>query len=104
MIFTAIIMTISYKVALYMSILLIAASVCICFKYAPVSHPNRPITNKQREKFRKRSVILLLFMSVITLAVMVGTSMYKAAFSCIIGMFCVSISLVAEIIRQKSLS
>lgn len=70
-------------------------------KYAPVEHPNRPVSKRKKKKFKRTGIILLtLFWIAAIVLTTLFTAIEKYALSIILGMFYVSISVVAEFYKQ----
>lgn len=70
-------------------------------KYAPVEHPNRPVSKRKKKKFKRTGIILLtLFWIAAIVLITLFTGIEKYALSIILGMFYMSISVVAEFYKQ----
>lgn len=85
----------------YLVIIIGVFSEVIAFIYAPVEHPNRPISERKKVKFKKIGVILLSLFWIVSIALTILFSGIESyALSIILGIFYVSISIVSEFYRQ----
>lgn len=82
--------TISAAISLIISIIII-------FKFAPVEHPNNPLSNKSRHKLRKRSIILLCIWS--ALCILLFFIRPGLAFYTVSGVSLSAASMLAEKIK-----
>ena len=75
----------------------------VTLKFAPVEHPNRPISKDEKIKFRKRSIVLVLVYSILAIILkMKVIHMEMLALSIAIGVFYVALSVVAEKIKRST--
>lgn len=95
--------TIPYEAVSYVIYILILLSNIVTLKFAPVEHPNRPISKDEKIKFRKRSIVLVLVYSILAIILkMKVIHMEMLALSIAIGVFYVALSVVAEKIKRST--
>lgn len=70
-------------------------------KYAPVGHPNKPVSKKRKEKFRKTGIIMVIIFFVLSiLLVAFFSDMERYALSITFGIFYAGMSIIAEIYKR----
>lgn len=72
LIFSYGICNVSEKYAWFISIGFVAISIPVIFNLAPVSHPNKPVSEEKRVKLKKRSRILVLLLSLLSLLLIIS--------------------------------
>ena len=71
LIFSFCICNVSEKYTWIISIGFVAISIPVIFNLAPVSHPNKPVSEEKRAKLKKRSRILVLLLSLLCLLMII---------------------------------
>lgn len=85
----------------YLVIIVGVLSEIIAFIYAPVEHPNRPVSERKKVKFKKKGMILLtLFWMISIVLTVLFSGIERYALSIILGIFYLSVSIVSEFYRQ----
>lgn len=85
----------------------IVIAICILgflsiYQYAPVAHPNKPVSVLKKNKFRKQSIILeVLFASGAIILLFVFSNMEKYALSIVGGIMYTALAVMIEAIKQK---
>lgn len=69
--------------------------------YAPVSHPNRPVSNKKKKKFRMKSIILTSILTIVSVVLSVYEQTDRYGLCITLGIFFVGLSVMAETIKQS---
>ncbi len=87
---------ISVSIMKYVAIIMSVISLIEIFLYAPIEHPNKPISKKKKEKFKVRSIVATIAFTffVIVLSAWETTSIYSLGIS--LGIFFVGLSIMAE--------
>ena len=94
-----VIKSISLNMAMYISGCICVFGFVIILKYAPIEHPNNPINENKKTKFRRQSVIFVIIFLVITICFNV-ISAYGAALSVACGIWYTALSILAEKIKR----
>lgn len=88
----------------YLVIILGALGVISIFMYAPVEHPNRPVSCKKKQKFRIKGIIyVIIFYAISVMSAILFRSIQRYSVGIGLGIFYAGISVVAEIKRQHLL-
>lgn len=88
-------------IIIYLTIIIGAFSEIIASRYAPVEHPNKPVPERKKIKFKKTGIILLSLFWAIAIAIVILFPKFAIyALSIILGIFYVSVSIVSEFYRQ----
>lgn len=97
LIFIFVIKVISLKLMMILSPILLIISAVVIFKYAPVEHPNKPLSEKKKLKLRKKTLISLS----IWILFCIFFYFIKAEFTfyAVSGIFSLAVALIAEIIK-----
>lgn len=97
LIFIFVIKIISLKLMMILSPILLIISAVVIFKYAPVEHPNKPLSEKKKLKLRKKTLISLS----IWILFCIFFYFIKAEFTfyAVSGIFSLAVALIAEIIK-----
>jgi accessory gene regulator B len=74
-------------------------SAIIIFKYAPLEHPNKPLSDKKKKKLRKQSMLLFGFWIFFSLTFFVF-GIARIGFYSGMGTFTVGVAIIAEKIKQ----
>ena len=71
--------------------------------YAPVAHPNKPVSKKKKKKkkCRYRSLIMAIVFSVASIILSVCLPMSQYAIAIALGLFWVGLSIMSETLKQK---
>ncbi len=88
------------NMAMATSISLVLISLCVIFKFAPMTHENNPVKECELHKHKLYSRILSLFITTIV-AVLILTQRYSQALSLSLGLFQVSVFLLLENNKNK---
>ena len=77
-------------------------AVCI---YAPVAHPNKPVSKKKKKKYRFRSLVIVIIFCIIALILSLYPKISQYAVGIAMSIFYAGLSIVAERLKQsKSVS
>lgn len=95
LIFSYGICNVSEKYAWVVSIGFVVISIPVVFNLAPVPHPNKPVSDGKKAKLKKRSRILILFLSMLaftliifrlnTISLYVSSGIFLSAFAAVMG-------------------
>ena len=95
LIFSYGICNVSEKYAWMVSIGFVVISIPVIFNLAPVLHPNKPVSDGKKAKLKKRSRILILFLSMLaftliifrinTISLYVSSGIFLSAFAAVMG-------------------
>lgn len=95
LIFSYGICNVSEKYAWVVSIGFVVISIPVVFNLAPVPHPNKPVSDGKKAKLKKRSRILILFLSMLaftliifrlnTISLYVSSGIFLSAFAAVTG-------------------
>ncbi len=98
--FIFIIKVVSLKVIMMLSPALLIISAVVIFKYAPVEHPNKPLSEKKKLKLRKKTLISLS----IWILFCIFFYFIKAEFTfyAVSGIFSLAVALIAEKIKLNN--
>lgn len=69
--------------------------------YAPVAHPNKPVSKTKKKKCRYRSLIMVVIFSMVSIALLFNVRTIQYATAIAVGIFFVGLSIVAETLKQK---
>ncbi len=69
--------------------------------YAPVAHPNKPVSKKKKKKCRYRSLIMAIVFSVASIILSLCLPMSQYAIAIALGLFWVGLSIMSETLKQK---
>lgn len=83
------------------TILLILSSILLIFLLSPVEDHNKPLTEEESKKFKRKSRISILVYSLIVFGLSFLFTNKIFGFSLAFGIFSVSFSLLASVIRNK---
>ena len=83
------------------SLIFIFISVVLVFILSPIEDHNKPLTEQESKKYKKKSIIVILLLSFLTLVLSVLLSNAQFAFSFSSGMVTVAISLIAGKIKNN---
>lgn len=95
--FIFVIKVISLKLMMILYPLLLTISIVIIFKYAPVEHPNKPLSDKKKLKLRRKALISLSMWT----SFCICFYFIKAEFTfyAVSGIFSLAVALIAERIK-----
>ena len=91
--------TINHEVSI--TIISIVLSSCATYMFAPVEHPNKPLSNEDKIRLRKRGVISILLVSILIILLLFWTLTRRYALYISLGMLTASTAMVCEIIIHK---
>lgn len=97
LIFIFVIKVISLKLMMILSPILLIISAVIIFKYAPVEHPNKPLSDKKKLKLRRKALISLSIW--ILFCICFYFIKIEFTFYAVSGIFSLTVALIAEIIK-----
>lgn len=97
LIFIFVIKVISLKLMMILSPILLIISAVIIFKYAPVEHPNKPLSDKKKLKLRRKALISLSIW--ILFCICFSFIKIEFTFYAVSGIFSLTVALIAEIIK-----
>lgn len=86
------------------SIVFVFISGVLVFFLSPIEDHNKPLTEEETKKFKKKSRITILLLSLLTVALIALLSNEQIPFSLASGMFTVSISLIAGKIKNYKIN
>ncbi|MEI6579834.1 MAG: accessory gene regulator B family protein [Eubacteriales bacterium] len=89
------------KVILAATIFLILSSILLIFILSPVEDSNKPLSKEETRKFKRKSRISILVYSLTVLGLSLLLSNKIFGYSLAFGIFSVSLSLLASVIRNK---
>lgn len=69
--------------------------------YAPVAHPNKPVSKTKKKKCRYRSLIMAIVFSVASIILSLCLPMSQYAIAIALGLFWVGLSIMSETLKQK---
>ena len=95
--FILIIKTFSTATIRFLSPILWVLSVLILYKFAPVEHPNKPISEKKKMKLRKKSLISFFVWTIFCIIFYFFKS--EICFYSVTGIFTLNCAMIAEKIR-----
>lgn len=95
--FILIIKTFSTATIRFLSPILWVLSVLILYKFAPVEHPNKPISEKKKMKLRKKSLISFFLWTIFCIIFYFFKS--EICFYSVTGIFTLNCAMIAEKIR-----
>lgn len=96
-VFILIIKTFSIAMIRILSPILWALSVLILYKFAPVEHPNKPISEKKKMKLRKKSLISFFIWTIFCITFYFVKT--EVCFYAVTGIFTLTCAMVAEKIK-----
>lgn len=97
LIFIFVIKLVSLKLMMMLSPIMLIISAIIIFKYAPVEHPNKPLSDKKKLKLRRKALISLLIW--ILFCMCFYFIKIEFTFYAVSGIFSLAVALIAEIIK-----
>lgn len=71
------------------------------FIYAPVSHPNKPVSKNKKKKFRINSLIITSILSIVSIILSIQEKTSKYGLGIALGIFFVGLSVMAETMKQS---
>ena len=95
--FILIIKTFSTATIRFLSPILWVLSVLILYKFAPVEHPNKPISEKKKMKLRKKSLISFFIWTIFCIIFYFVKT--EVCFYAVTGIFTLTCAMVAEKIK-----
>jgi len=102
-VFLVIIFFIPAKLVFATAIIIMLISILLIFILAPVENSNRPFSEKERKTLKKKSRIGILVYAAIVLCLTLLFSNKIFGFSLAFGIFSVSFSMLASVIKDKIL-
>lgn len=97
LIFIFVIKLVSLKLMMILSPIMLIISAIIIFKYAPVEHPNKPLSDKKKLKLRRKALISLSIW--ILFCICFYFIKIEFTFYAVSGIFSLAVALIAEIIK-----
>lgn len=84
----------------WISMLSVILSIFLILKFAPVEHPNKPLSGKEKSKLRKSGIISAFTVFVLVLVMSVFTSTRRYGMYISMGQFTASTAMLCEIIKH----
>ncbi len=98
--FVIIIKTVPFEMLKMCIPFMIIFSVVTIFRFAPVAHPNKPLSDSLKLKLRRKAYISMLLWLVFTITFMI-IGKCRISFYSAFGMFTVSMAMIAEMIALR---
>ena len=80
----------------------IGLSMFLILKFAPVEHPNKPLTDKEKSRLRKSGIAFTVFILVLVMSVFTSTRRYGMYIS--LGQLTASTAMLCEIIKHARMN
>lgn len=89
---------------IWISMLSVVSSIILILRFAPVEHPNKPLSDNEKLRLRKRGIIsvFIVFVLVFVMAIFTETRRYGMYIS--LGQFTASTAMLCEIIKHKRMN
>lgn len=86
---------------IWISVISIIMSIILIFRFAPVEHPNKPLSVNEKVRLRKRGLISAFIVSMFIFVMIVFTVTRRYGMYISLGQFTASTAMLCEIIKHK---
>jgi len=100
-VFIVLVKTIPPGSILIVNLLCVLTSVILVFKFSPSEDENKPISNEDRCKFKKKSRFAVIGYAILICMLMIIISDTKVSFSIVLGNMTVALSLLTNYVKAK---
>lgn len=100
LIFIFVIKVISLKLMMILSPILLIISAVVIFKYAPVEHPNKPLSDRNKLKLRRNALISLSMWT--SFCIFFYFIKAEFEFYAVSGIFSLAVALISEKIKLNN--
>ena len=100
-IYLVILLNLSNDIMSVLTTIICVISALMIILLAPVEDHNKPLTKEEVKKFRKKSYLAMLILTIVSILLILFMKSGKWGFSFAAGMFTVSMSLIAGTLKNK---
>ncbi|MCC8042433.1 MAG: accessory gene regulator B family protein [Oscillospiraceae bacterium] len=87
------------EAVILISMILTAISVAFTIMFAPVEHPNKPLSKKEKNNLRKRGIIAVIVIAILIIVLSMSEITKRCGMYITLGMFTASIAMLCQVIK-----
>jgi accessory gene regulator B len=89
---------------IWISMLSVVSSIILILRFAPVEHPNKPLSDNEKLRLRKRGIISMFIVFVLAFVMVIFTETRRYGMYISLGQFTASTAMLCEIIKHKRMN